>query len=145
MNKTQSGRSMLEMLAVLCVIGVLTVGVLLGYRQGMIRYKTYRTHVELSEIVDGVYRVCNFWSTLSECDPADGVSGSVTGAGIVSSDLKNPFGKSYTFNIGSGATQTIVTDVETTDVCQELKNEDWPTGVDSASCSGSTLTLNLEN
>ncbi|MBP5160557.1 MAG: hypothetical protein ILP11_00680 [Alphaproteobacteria bacterium] len=145
MNKTQSGRSMLEMLAVLCVIGVLTVGVLLGYRQGMIRYKTYRTHVELSEMVDGIYRVCNFWSALDQCAPSGGVSGSLTGASIVSSMI-NPFGKDYNVSVGSGAaSQTISTDVETSDVCNELKNEDWPAGVDAATCSGSVLTLKLEN
>jgi len=145
MNKTQSGRSMLEMLAVLCVIGVLTVGVLLGYRQGMIRYKTYRTHVELSEVVDGVYRVCNFWSSLKECEPSGGVDGSIKSAGLIASDAKNPFGQPYNFSLGKGNTQTITTNVETNDVCDELKNEDWPQGVKSAVCSNSTLTLTLED
>lgn len=127
MNTTQSGRSMLEMLAVLCVIGVLTVGVLLGYRQGMIRYKTYRTYVELSEAIDGVYRVCGFWGSLKTC--TSDIGGELKSGGILPENLKNPFGKAYTFNIGSGKDQTIITNVDTDDICAELKAEDWPAGV----------------
>ena len=145
MNTTQSGRSMLEMLAVLCVIGVLTVGVLLGYRQALIRYKTYRTHVEMSEIVDGVYRVCHLFSDLEHCAERD-VDGDIVDANIVA-DMKNPFGPDYEVNLGSDS--TISTDVTDPDVCKELEAEDWPAGVrDDAGhepdCDGTTITLHLE-
>ena len=143
MNTTQSGRSMLEMLAVLVVIGVLTVGVLLGYRQAMIRYKTYRTYVEVSEVVDAVFRVCDFWASIDDCNTD--VKSHVIEGGVITGTALNPFGHAYTFAVGKSTAQTLKTTVDSDDICQELKNEDWPSGVHSASCSDNELTLQLCN
>ena len=40
MKKIESGRSMIEMLGVLAIIGVLSIGGLAGYRMAMIRHRT---------------------------------------------------------------------------------------------------------
>lgn len=151
MNTTQSGRSMLEMLAVLCVIGVLTVGVLLGYRQGMIRYKTYRTYVEISEMVEGIYRVCGLFGGLNDCSgQRHNIGHDLEEAGVIQAGLTNPFGNPY--NVNLGANSDIQTDVDDNDVCAELVAEDWPAGVivDAADgqpshCNGHVLVISLDN
>ncbi|MBQ4399784.1 MAG: hypothetical protein II830_00655 [Alphaproteobacteria bacterium] len=49
--KSQSGRSMIEMLGVLAIIGVLSVGGLVGYSKAMERYRINETINQISYIV----------------------------------------------------------------------------------------------
>ena len=44
----QSGRSMVEMLGVLAIIGVLSVGGIAGYSKAMVKYKTTKTMDQIS-------------------------------------------------------------------------------------------------
>ena len=46
-RKNQSGRTMVEMLAVLAVIGVLTVGAIAGLSQAMDKYRLSKTHDDI--------------------------------------------------------------------------------------------------
>ena len=48
LKNTQSGRSMVEMLGVLAIIGVLSVGGIAGYSKAMLKYKINNTLDELS-------------------------------------------------------------------------------------------------
>jgi prepilin-type N-terminal cleavage/methylation domain-containing protein len=50
MNKEQSGRSMIEMLGVLAIIGVLSVGGLAGYNMAMRRHKINKTNDQITQI-----------------------------------------------------------------------------------------------
>jgi hypothetical protein len=47
MHKTQSGRSMIEMLGVLAIVGVLSVGALAGYSMAMAKYKVNKATDEI--------------------------------------------------------------------------------------------------
>lgn len=49
--KAQSGRSMIEMLGVLAIIGVLSVGGMVGYSKSMERYRVNETINQISYIV----------------------------------------------------------------------------------------------
>ena len=51
MRNNEKGRSMIEMLGVLAIVGVLSVGGLAGYSKAMIKYKTTKLINEVSEIV----------------------------------------------------------------------------------------------
>jgi len=51
---TQSGRSMIEMLGVLAIIGVLSVGGIAGYSKAMMQYKINKTVDQVSQIVGNV-------------------------------------------------------------------------------------------
>ncbi len=42
MMKSENGRSMVEMLGVLAIIGVLSVGTIAGYSKAMMKYKLNR-------------------------------------------------------------------------------------------------------
>ena len=49
---TQSGRSMVEMLGVLAIIGVLSVGAIAGYSKAMMKYKLNKQSEQISSILD---------------------------------------------------------------------------------------------
>ena len=51
---TQSGRSMVEMLGVLAIIGVLSVGAIAGYSKAMMKYKLNKQAEQLSTIINAV-------------------------------------------------------------------------------------------
>ena len=56
-NKSnQSGRSMVEMLGVLAIIGVLSVGAIAGYSKAMMKYKLNKQAEQLNFILNGVYQ-----------------------------------------------------------------------------------------
>lgn len=52
--KNQTGRSMIEMLGVLAIIGVLSVGGLAGYSKAMIKFKTNKTIDEIIAIANNI-------------------------------------------------------------------------------------------
>ena len=47
-NQAQEGRSMIEMLGVLAVIGVLSIGGISGYRMAMDRYQANKQQMKLT-------------------------------------------------------------------------------------------------
>ena len=49
---TQSGRSMVEMLGVLAIIGVLSVGAITGYSKAMMKYKLNKQTEQIGSILD---------------------------------------------------------------------------------------------
>ena len=51
---TQSGRSMVEMLGVLAIIGVLSVGAIAGYSKAMMKYKLNKQTEQIGSILDYV-------------------------------------------------------------------------------------------
>ena len=62
----QSGRSMVEMIGVLAIIGVLSVGAIAGYSKAMMKYKLNKQSEQLSTIINASIRYCNdlrliFW------------------------------------------------------------------------------------
>ena len=59
MKVSQSGRSMIEMLGVLAIIGVLSVGGLAVFAQAMQKYKVHRV---TSQVIDTIQQVRKFYS-----------------------------------------------------------------------------------
>ena len=58
-DATFSGRSMVEMLGVLAIIGVLSVGAIAGYSKAMFKYKSNKQAEQLSTIISAVSRYQN--------------------------------------------------------------------------------------
>ena len=54
MNNNQNGRSMIEMLGVLAIIGVLSVGAIAGYQKAMFKYKLNKQAEQLNQIINSV-------------------------------------------------------------------------------------------
>ena len=53
---TQSGRSMTEMLGVLAIIGVLSVGAIAGYSKAMTKYKLNKHAKQMNTVINAVAR-----------------------------------------------------------------------------------------
>ena len=53
---TQSGRSMVEMLGVLAIIGVLSVGAIAGYSKAMMKYKLNKHAEQMNQIMAAISR-----------------------------------------------------------------------------------------
>ena len=53
---TQSGRSMVEMLGVLAIIGVLSVGAIAGYSKAMMKYKLNKHAEQMNTVINAVAR-----------------------------------------------------------------------------------------
>ena len=66
---TQSGRSMVEMLGVLAIIGVLSVGAIAGYRKAMFKYKLNKQTEQLNQVIGAIVRYKS--SLLLNPNPAD--------------------------------------------------------------------------
>ncbi len=81
-NITQSGRSMVEMLGVLAIIGVLSVGGIAGYSKAMNKYKINKTTDQVSMLV------ANLRTLFSSQGNYDGLTnGSAIRFGVVPNDM----------------------------------------------------------
>ncbi len=60
-NAALSGRSMVEMLGVLAIIGVLSVGAISGYSKAMMKYKLNKQTVQLSQLFNVMYIYKEQW------------------------------------------------------------------------------------
>ena len=54
--KSENGRSMVEMLGVLAIIGVLSVGAIAGYSKAMFKYKLNKHAEQLNQVVNSVIK-----------------------------------------------------------------------------------------
>ena len=63
MKKLEHGRSMVEMLGVLAIIGVLSVGAIAGYSKAMMKYRLNKQAQQLSQILNVLYRHKASWGT----------------------------------------------------------------------------------
>lgn len=59
MKFNQVGRSMVEMLGVLAIIGVLSVGAIAGYSKAMTKYKLNKQREQLTSIISGTKQLFN--------------------------------------------------------------------------------------
>ncbi len=76
MKNNQKGRSMIEMLGVLAIIGVLSVGGIAGYSKAMAKFRANKTIDQISHIVANV-RIL-FGSQKNYTDLGDGTGASAT-------------------------------------------------------------------
>ena len=62
----QSGRSMVEMLGVLAIIGVLSVGAIAGYGKAMFKYKLNKQTEQLTQVLNTITRLSHSFNNLTE-------------------------------------------------------------------------------
>lgn len=62
MKLYQSGRSMVEMLGVLAIIGVLSVGAIAGYSKAMMKYKLNKQTEQLTTVINAGLRYAGQWN-----------------------------------------------------------------------------------
>ena len=54
MNQNESGRTMLEMLGVLAIMGIIVYGAIAGINYGMSSYRVNQTYSDIQDIVQGI-------------------------------------------------------------------------------------------
>ena len=62
MKFNELGRSMVEMLGVLAIIGVLSVGAIAGYSKAMMKYKLNKQAEQLSAVINAGLRYAKHWN-----------------------------------------------------------------------------------
>ena len=63
---TCRGRSMVEMLGVLAIIGVLSVGAIAGYSKAMMKYKLNKQSEQLTQVLNSIARLSHSFNNLTE-------------------------------------------------------------------------------
>lgn len=122
----QQGRSMVEMLGVLAIIGVIAVGALAGYTQAVLKFRAARTADEIQTIADEIFQTYSWMRTYPDQGKYNSVQDRLIADGVGIPDT-NPFGGTYAVTTTS-STITITADGIPTDACTQLAAEsgDWP-------------------
>lgn len=161
---TQSGRSMIEMLAVIAIMGIIVVSATIGINQGMVKYNSSKLHTDMQSIADDVYNLYN-WSRGYPNEgimDTDGLCGEdVFPDGCNDDDIaNNPFGGTYTVEdvlcedehfeddkcSDAGLAENVrFLKITATGVpaeeCALLVTDDWGTAIWAPTCSGTDLVV----
>lgn len=150
-NVNQSGRSMIEMLGVLAIIGVLSVGGIAGYSKAMTKFKINKSVDQISQMVGNIrtlyasqkkYAGLGCWSS---CTASSDTGKLIKKAHLVpdemwntSDALENPFGgevRLYSSTKGgtNGSQKAFVVEYRDLpeEACMELATYDWGSGSSS--------------
>ena len=153
----QSGRSMVEMLGVLAIIGVLSVGGIAGYSKAMTKFKINKTMDQVSMLVANIRTLYSGQRNYSGLDNATAINFGIIPNEMYSSASKivNAFNGEVTIaaaagNVVAGAGGTvyankafqIVYNGLSKEACVSIASADWGTGAASGlvgmSISGAT-------
>ena len=152
MKNNQSGRSMVEMLGVLAIIGVLSAGGLAGYSKAMFKHKLNSTMDQLTMLVTNIrtmYGTQENYNNLSIGQAYDLgiISNSSMPGGQSGSVMVNPFKGNVVLapsDAKAGVTNSGFTITYTglpKEACIALATADWGTGAGSGfitTCAGET-------
>ena len=122
--KQEYGRSMIEMLGVLAIMGIITVGAIGMISTAMRTQKRSAVNDEVISIVTGVRQILGEYDDFSNIDNS-------TIFGAIGMSNKNPYGGAYTLSVDpSNSRQFIVgiTGLSKSD-CEALKTKAWPSSV----------------
>lgn len=94
----QSGRSMVEMLGVLAIIGVLSIGGISGYSKAMAKYRVNKTLDQISMLVMNIRSL--FASSVDYADLSESIA---INMGIIPGDMRDPDDTTAIANAYQGA------------------------------------------
>lgn len=122
--KQESGRSMIEMLGVLAIMGVITVGAIAMISTAMRTQKHNTTNDDVTQMVLGVRQL------LGEYDDFSSIDGS-TIFGAIGMSNKNPYGGTYTVTVDPSNTRQFVVGIEglAQSDCEYLATKAWTDSV----------------
>ena len=146
---SQTGRSMIEMLAVLMIIGVLTISALAGFTQVTQKFNTTKMHNDIHSISAEVVNLYawqrGYPNSSSASFQNDLCENGVFPDGCDASNVAyNPFGGTYTVTTNT-ATQTLTVKADglPESVCEELDIQEWSYLV-AKKCDGTAFTVEFE-
>ncbi len=148
-NKNQRGRSMIEILAVLMIVGVITVGAVAGLNQVNEKYKVSKTHQDIQSINSSIVDLYSWQRSYPEKAPMITLCANDVFPDGCEEDNSalNPFGGIYTVTMNKTAqTITITATMLTEDSCLDLTENDWPFEASVPTCTkvGDNYTFSIE-
>ena len=122
--KTESGRSMIEMLGVLAIMGVITVGAIAMISTAMRTQKHSAANDDVTQIVLGVRQL------LGEYDDFSNIDGSII-FGAMGMSNKNPYGGAYTVSVNPANARQFIVGIDglTQSDCEYLATKAWTDSV----------------
>ena len=139
MQTNESGRSMIEMLGVLAIIGVMSVGGLAGYTKAMNQYKAQQTISQIHELASRLTALGDQTNSYAGLTNASAIKMGVVPATLISGgDLVSAFGSTVTVAAADLATtgDNLAWTVEYRNVpkavCTTLASQNWQDAANSA-------------
>lgn len=135
---SESGRTMLEMLGVLGIMGIIMYGAIAGINYGMSTYKINQTYNEVQEAIQGIQDLYSWGRDYPTAQPD--LTGKMCENDIFTNcdggEPKNPFGGDITV-FSKDAGKTFVVTYKSIDdaSCNRLNEMDWGPIVMDADCS----------
>lgn len=145
----QSGRSMVEMLGVLAIIGVLSVGGISGYSKAMAKYKLTKAQDQMSMLLINIRTAFSGSSNFEGLDNESAVALNIVpgdmlpdGLGSTSGNIINAFSGGVTIQATENDQHFSITFAGLgTETCTSLASSDWGTeGLVEMTINGSTYT-----
>ncbi len=96
---TQSGRSMVEMLGVLAIIGVLSVGAIAGYSKAMMKYKLNKHAEQMNTVINAVARNAHSFDNLSVRDSSNIITPYFIKMGEIPTEMVKTNNNNYVYDI----------------------------------------------
>ena len=134
----QSGRSMIEMLGVLAIIGVLSVGGIAGYSKAMNKFKTNKVADNVSMLVANIKTLYAQQKEYTDLSNANAVSMGVVPDELgTTADLTNAFNGTVVISQASSTTGgdkkafTLTFNGLSREACITLATNDWGSGYSS--------------
>ena len=129
----QSGRSMVEMLGVLAIIGVLSVGGISGYSKAMAKYKLTKAQDQMAMILINIRTAFASAPSYNGLNNSNGILMNIipgdmlpSGIGKASGTVKNAFGGDVTLAASEDNTQFKITFSGLgKEACSSLGSSDW--------------------
>ena len=129
LNEFSLGRSMIEMLGVLAIIGVLSVGGIAGYSKAMIKFKTNTLLQQISTIISNTQILYAQQKDHEGLDSETAIQMGIIPAELISSDgktLVDSFGDEMTLeDWGNHSWIGFVLMMSTKEKCLAVSNADW--------------------
>ena len=122
--RKESGRSMIEMVGVLAIMGMLTATAFALISLGINRQKQARVVDDVVTMVAGVRSLLGDYDDFSNIDNA-------TIFGAISVSNKNPYGGTYELSVDSSNTRQFIVKINglTKSDCEALKTKAWTESV----------------
>lgn len=123
--KQESGRSMIEMLGVLAIMGVITVGAIGMISYAMSSQKRTAVNDEVAQIVTGVRQLLGEYDDFSNINNA-------TIFGAIGMSSKNPYGGNYSLAVNPANLRQFIVSINglSQSNCQYFVEKAWSDSVD---------------
>ncbi len=122
----QAGRSMVEMLGVLAIIGVLSVGGIAGYSKAMGKFKITKMNDQIAMLVSNIRTAYGNQSSYAGLTQATAISLDLVPSDMVSgANLTNAFGTASIATAANNRSFTITFTELPMDACISVLTSDW--------------------